>query len=36
VLGVFAFLASAEAFLLVRLARARHFRHETLQELPEL
>jgi hypothetical protein len=36
VLGVFAFLASAEAFLLVRLVRARRFRHETLQELPEL
>jgi hypothetical protein len=36
VLGAFALLASAEAFLLVRLARARNFEQETLQELPDL
>ena len=36
VLGAFTLLASAEAFLLVRLARARRFQQETLQELPDL
>jgi hypothetical protein len=36
VLGAFTLLASAEAFLLVRLARARRFQQEALQELPDL
>jgi hypothetical protein len=36
VLGAFTLLASAEAFLLVRLARARRFQQEALQEVPDL
>jgi hypothetical protein len=36
VLGAFTLLASAEAFLLVRLARARRFQQEALHEVPDL